>query len=209
VAKFGGVLRDVSLPVEERQALLEAAIERHDFSALRLKTISENDSHRIICVTPDGAENEKSRLAFLSRHIEASFWAAKADAEKAEVRRTLYRKLNDPTERGIYGIPFEDYVQEYAKFLNFGAMTNVDGAPAMPAFKVEVPSKDFCVTVGAKQKHTRGSAAENTGVELRRTVGECAGLATARWIRPEKRNFSVIDALLIWWKRLRHADHDQ
>ena len=195
--KFGGVLRDVSLPVEERQKLLKTAIENHDFSSLKLATVSEKDSHRIICVVPDGDENQGSHLAFLSRYIEASFWDAKAAAEKSEVRRTLYRKLTDSISRGIYGIPFEDYVHHYAASLKFAELTNVDGTPANPAVKVDVPKEGFRVKAEAKQATPPKSAAENTGNELKRIVDECAKNKKARWIQPENRNFPVIDALLV------------
>lgn len=67
-----GVLR--GLESATREADLESAICRFDFSKGTAETLGFSDSHRIVQFVPAGDNNEDYTVAFLSKHIQEKLW---------------------------------------------------------------------------------------------------------------------------------------
>jgi hypothetical protein len=185
--KFGGCLRGVG--DESREDMLREKMDSFNFGKVSLNLISQDDTHRIIQVVPEVGDAEKYHLDFVSGEIKNMFFSNQWKALRDNMIKDLYSKLSNNNVRQLYGIPFEDYVQEYAHKLDFTNLTNIDGSALSPNI---IPSKfsppqEFNLVANDNELHT---------------LVEDSKSKKARWIKPKNPNFPVLDAFLVVGKKV-------
>ena len=181
--KYGGVLREAFIGAE-RQRALERAIDEFDFGRATVAALHENDTHRIVKLSPID-DNHDFAMAFHSRFVEDLWWEKKFNAVDERVVTDIFSKLSSPN-RELYGKLFEKYVHKVARDLKFAATEQLKatGAPSASAeFTTFKPPAEFVVQ-------------ETDDSRLVATVKAALGKA-GRWVVPAAPNFPVFDAFLV------------